>query len=113
MTRGDQFFFCGIGGSGMMPLATILRAQGASVEGSDRMLDQGRTAQKFAFLRAQGIGLHPQDGSGLTRPEQVLVTSAAVEDSVPDVQAARRLGCCGNAPRRAVGPACSTMHRAA
>ncbi len=34
----------------------------------------------------------PQDGSGVTRPEQILVTSAAVEETVPDVQAARRLG---------------------
>lgn len=86
------YFFCGIGGSGMLPLALILRAKGLSVEGSDRSLDQGRTSHKFDFLRARGIKLHPQDGSGLTRPEQVLVTSAAVEDTVPDVQAARRLG---------------------
>ena len=34
----------------------------------------------------------PQDGSGVSRPEQILVTSAAVEETVPDVQAARRLG---------------------
>lgn len=92
MNRDKQYFFCGIGGSGMLPLALILRAQGCAVEGSDRMLDQGRTAQKFDFLTARGIKLHPQDGSGLTSAEQVLVTSAAVEDSVPDVQAARRLG---------------------
>jgi UDP-N-acetylmuramate--alanine ligase len=86
------YFFCGIGGSGMLPLALILRAKGFSVEGSDRSLDQGRTGQKFDFLRARGIRLHPQDGSGLTRAEQTLVTSAAVEDTVPDVRAARRLG---------------------
>ncbi|HWA48263.1 MAG TPA: Mur ligase domain-containing protein [Dongiaceae bacterium] len=86
------YFFCGIGGSGMLPLALILRAKGVSVEGSDRSLDQGRTSQKFDFLRARGIRLHPQDGSGLTRAEQILVTSAAVEDTVPDVRAARRLG---------------------
>jgi UDP-N-acetylmuramate--alanine ligase len=92
MSRDKHYFFCGIGGSGMLPLALILRGQGCVVDGSDRMLDQGRTTQKFEFLRARGIRLHPQDGSGLTRPEQILVTSAAVEDSVPDVQAARRLG---------------------
>ena len=76
----------------MMPLALILRAHGCHVEGSDRMLDQGGTAQKFDSLRDHGILLHPQDGSGLTGADQVLVTSAAVEDTVPDVQAARRLG---------------------
>ncbi|MCG8597701.1 MAG: Mur ligase domain-containing protein [Kiloniellales bacterium] len=92
MNQNKQYFFCGIGGSGMLPLALILQGQGLAVAGSDRMLDQGRTAQKFDFLRARGIPLHPQDGSGITGPEQVLVTSAAVEDSVPDVRAAKRLG---------------------
>ncbi len=92
MTQNKHYFFCGIGGSGMLPLALILQGQGHAVEGSDRMLDQGRTAQKFDFLRARGIPLHAQDGSGITGPEQILVTSAAVEDSVPDVQEARRIG---------------------
>ena len=76
----------------MLPLALILRAKGCAVEGSDRSLDQGRLGRKFEFLRDRGIGLHAQDGSGVTRPEQILVTSAAVEETVPDVQAARRLG---------------------
>jgi UDP-N-acetylmuramate--alanine ligase len=91
MDQNRAYFFCGVGGSGMMPLALILRARGCSVEGSDRALDQGRTAEKFAFLQANGVALHAQDGSGV-REGQILVISAAVEDSVPDVQAARRLG---------------------
>jgi UDP-N-acetylmuramate--alanine ligase len=92
MAETKSYFFCGIGGSGMLPLASILRAQGAHVAGSDRSLDQGRLADKFAFLERQGIALFPQDGSGLTDPQQILVTSAAVEETIPDVQAARRLG---------------------
>jgi UDP-N-acetylmuramate--alanine ligase len=84
-------FFCGIGGSGMLPLACIVRASGGSVAGSDRALDAGRLAAKFDFLRAQGIALHPQDGSGL-EPGMTLVTSAAVEQTVPDVARARELG---------------------
>ena len=36
--------------------------------------------------------LHPQDGSGIRRAGQILVTSAAVEETIPDVQAARRVG---------------------
>lgn len=76
----------------MLPLALILRAAGHEVAGSDRALDQGRTAPKFDYLRAQGIRLFPQDGSGLVSREQILVASAAVEDTVPDVQAAARLG---------------------
>ena len=91
MSGTKSYFFCGIGGSGMLPLASIVRARGAEVAGSDRALDQGRTAAKFDYLRSLGIALHDQDGSGL-RPGQILVASAAVEESVPDVQAARRLG---------------------
>jgi UDP-N-acetylmuramate--alanine ligase len=84
-------FFCGIGGSGMLPLASIVRASGAKVAGSDRSLDAGRVANKFAYLRSLGISLFPQDGTGL-QPGMTLVTSAAVEESVPDVLRARELG---------------------
>src|SRR6478609_9177242 len=84
-------FFSGIGGSGMLPLASIVRASGAKVSGSDRSLDAGRTPQKFDYLRSLGIGLFPQDGSGL-QPGMTLVTSAAVEEDVPDVVRARELG---------------------
>ena len=53
----------------MMPLALIVKAWGARVEGSDRSLDQGRNADEFDFPARPGIGLHPQDGSGVTRAE--------------------------------------------
>ena len=86
----DQYFFCGIGGSGMLPLAAILRAGGARVAGSDRSLDAGRMAPKFDYLKSLGIALSPQDGSGLGK-DMALVTSAAVEDSIPDVVRAREL----------------------
>ena len=76
----------------MTPLALIIQAKGGRVEGSDRALDQGRNGEKFDFLRARGALLHPQDGSGVRRDSQILVTSAAVEETVPDVQAARRVG---------------------
>src|SRR3954466_2325620 len=92
MSSSGDYFFCGVGGSGMTPLALIIRAKGGRVEGSDRALDQGRNTERFDYLRSQGVKLHPQDGSGIRRPGQVLVTSAAVEESVPDVQAARRIG---------------------
>ena len=92
MPQHGDYFFCGIGGSGMTPLALIIQARGGRVEGSDRALDQGRNGEKFDFLRARGIVLHPQDGSGIRRDGQILVTSAAVEETIPDVQAARRVG---------------------
>ena len=84
-------FFSGIGGSGMLPLASIVRASGGRVAGSDRSLDAGRTPHKFDYLRSLGIQLFPQDGSGL-QPGMTLVTSAAVEDNVPDVVRAHELG---------------------
>ena len=84
-------FFCGIGGSGMLPLASIVRAGGGKVAGSDRSLDAGRTKAKFDYLRSLGIQLFAQDGSGL-KPGMTLVTSAAVEATVPDVARARELG---------------------
>ena len=84
-------FFSGIGGSGMLPLASIVRAGGAKVSGSDRSLDAGRTPEKFDYLRSLGIQLFPQDGSGL-KEGMTLVTSAAVEETVPDVIRARELG---------------------
>ena len=87
----DQYFFCGIGGSGMLPLAAILRAGGARVAGSDRSLDAGRLASKFEYLRSLGIGLAPQDGSGLAEG-MTLVTSAAVEPTIPDVVRSNELG---------------------
>ncbi|HEU0311422.1 MAG TPA: Mur ligase family protein [Sphingomicrobium sp.] len=87
----DQYFFCGIGGSGMLPLAAILRAGGAKVAGSDRSLDAGRLASKFEYLRSLGIQLAPQDGSGLAEG-MTFITSAAVEETIPDVVRAGQLG---------------------
>jgi UDP-N-acetylmuramate--alanine ligase len=92
MDQSKAYFFCGVGGSGMLPLAMIVQAAGDRVAGSDRALDQGRTAAKFDFLRQHGVTLFAQDGSGVISPDQTIVVSAAVEESVPDIQAARRLG---------------------
>lgn len=91
MAENKSYFFCGIGGSGMLPLAMIVAARGNAVAGSDRSRDQGRTPEKFAWLESQGIAFYPQDGSG-PKAGQILVASAAVEDSIPDVAAANALG---------------------
>ena len=92
MTQDVSYFFCGIGGSGMLPLAMIVQAQGKTIEGSDRALDQGRTPAKFDWLRAHGVTLYAQDGSGVTRADQIVVATGAIEDTVPDIGAARRAG---------------------
>jgi len=92
MDRRKSYFFVGIGGSGMMPLAMILAGRGATVAGSDRSLDQARLSAKFDDLKAKGIALFPQDGSGITSVEQIVVASAAVEATVADIVAAERVG---------------------
>lgn len=93
MSEDKSYYFCGIGGSGMLPLAMIVNATGARVSGSDRALDQGRLADKFQWLQDRGIDLFQQDGSGLVDGNQILIASAAIEDSVPDVAQALALGC--------------------
>ncbi|MGZ5794963.1 MAG: glutamate ligase domain-containing protein [Croceibacterium sp.] len=103
------WFFCGIGGSGMLPLATILKGLGAEVSGSDRSRDQGRTPEKFASLERQGFTLYPQDGSGIVSAEQTLVASAAIEDTVPEVVRATELGC----PRMSRAELLATLFNAA
>lgn len=76
----------------MMPLALILKGQGVVVSGSDRSNDQGRTPEKFAFLKSQGLSVVPQDGLGLTMAFSALVVSSAIEDSIPEVQRAKMMG---------------------
>ncbi len=92
MSNSKTYFFCGIGGSGMMPLAAIAAQKGHRILGSDRAYDRGDSPAKFASLKKLGVVLHPQDGSGVTANFQslhALVISSAVEDSIPDVAAAK------------------------
>jgi len=91
MRHRKPYFFVGIGGSGMMPLAMILAGQGATVAGSDRSLDSGRLPAKFDSLKTLGIALFPQDGSGVTA-SQIVVASAAIEATVADIVAADAMG---------------------
>src|SRR3546814_13824705 len=91
MSENKSYFFCGIGGSGMLPLAMIAAARGSAVSGSDRSRDQGRTPGKFAWLERQSSEFFPQDGS----PPQagaIIVASAAIQDSWRDVVADNGLG---------------------
>ncbi len=77
----------------MLPLAQIVQGLGGTVAGSDRSRDQGRTGDKFAWLESHGFALFAQDGSGVTSPDQIVVASAAVEDTVPEIVRAGLLGC--------------------
>ncbi len=74
-----KFYFVGIGGSGMNPLAQIMRERGNWVGGSDRNYDRGTNVALFEKLHRQGIHLFPQDGSGITPDIHALVVSTAIE----------------------------------
>lgn len=88
MRAAQSYFFCGIGGSGMMPLAVLLQKKGMRVYGSDRSYDQGKTPDKFKALQNAGLILCPQDGRGISDEIDVLVVSSAIESSIPDVKCA-------------------------
>ncbi|MEO5616563.1 MAG: L,D-transpeptidase family protein, partial [Candidatus Eisenbacteria bacterium] len=84
-----RFHYAGLAGSGMSALAQF-QAMGAGVAtGSDRGFDRGERAGARAQLEKLGIGVYPQDGSGVDSSCAALVLSTAVEETVPDVQAAR------------------------
>ncbi|QQG35590.1 MAG: UDP-N-acetylmuramate--alanine ligase [Micavibrio aeruginosavorus] len=85
------YFFCGIGGSGMSALALALISEGHVVKGSDRSHDQGHSPDKFKALADAGVVIYPQDGSGIDASVSTLVVSSAIEESIPDVKAARAL----------------------
>ncbi len=93
LDKKSPVFFCGIGGSGMMPLALILAAHGFNVSGSDRAYDisteGGDSLEKFQILQNAGIALFPQNGTGITTKTELLIVSSAIEESIPDVQKAQ------------------------
>lgn len=81
--------FCGISGSGMSSLAQILKLSGYDVCGSDRNFDLGRDLTTKEKMEKMGISIYPQDGSWISQDLQWLCASTAVEDSIPDVKAAK------------------------
>ena len=76
----------------MLSLALLLQDAGNIVTGSDRARDQGRSPEKFAYLESRGIDLFPQDGSGIADADQIVVASAAVENTVPDMRKTIEVG---------------------
>ncbi|MBR1825159.1 MAG: UDP-N-acetylmuramate--alanine ligase [Alphaproteobacteria bacterium] len=81
--------FCGISGSGMSALAQILKRSGYEVRGSDRNFDLGRDLSVKAAFEKDGIAVYPQDGSAISNDLAWLCASTAVEDTIPDIKAAK------------------------
>jgi UDP-N-acetylmuramate--alanine ligase len=84
-----RFHYAGIAGSGMSALAQFQTMTGGSASGSDRAFDRGERGELRAQLERLGIGIMPQDGSGVAAGLSALVVSTAVEEQVPDFAAAR------------------------
>ncbi|MBI5836460.1 MAG: L,D-transpeptidase family protein [Candidatus Eisenbacteria bacterium] len=104
-----RLHFAGVGGSGMSALAQHVAMRGGRASGSDRSFDRGLNADARAKLEHLGVGIFPQDGSGVSgaaRPARepaaiaspgaaqcsAVVCSTSIEELVPDFAAARRLG---------------------
>jgi UDP-N-acetylmuramate-alanine ligase len=84
--------FTGIFGSGMSALAQYLRFQGITVSGSDRFHASDDTASIRQSLEGLGCAIVQQDGSGVGPDCDVVCVSTAIEDSNPDMAAARGRG---------------------
>jgi len=84
--------FAGIFGSGMSALAQFLRFQGITVSGSDRLLASEDTVLIRRSLKGLGCSIVHQDGSGVGAETDVVCVSTAIEESNPDIAAARSSG---------------------
>ncbi len=84
--------FTGIFGSGMSALAQYLRFQGITVSGSDRFHASEDTASIRRSLEGLGCAIVPQDGSGVGADTDIVCVSTAIEESNPDIAAARSRG---------------------
>ncbi len=73
------FHFVGIGGSGMSPLAEILRAQGHIVSGSD-----AKSSETTVRLSAMGIAMHTGHDAKNVGAARCLILSSAIKDSNPE-----------------------------
>jgi UDP-N-acetylmuramate--alanine ligase len=87
-----KIFFSGIGGSGVSALAGFAAKRGDSVSGSDRLFDANPGHEVFSLLKAAGIPIFPQDGSGIDGSVDLTVFSTAVEKENPDRLKAAMMG---------------------
>ena len=87
-----QPFFIGIAGSGMSAIAQYLREIGMDVSGSDRFFSPGVLNETRQKLEEAGIRCYEQNGEGINSFTDLVVVSAAIEDTVGEVKKAKELG---------------------
>lgn len=85
-------FFIGVAGTGMSAIAQYLAGLGKVTAGSDRYFKTGEYNETREKLETAGIQCYVQDGEGIGPGTDLVVVSAAVEDTVPEVQKAKQLG---------------------
>jgi len=85
---GRRLHFVGIGGAGMSGLATVARALGASVTGSDRAAD----SPALARLRAAGIEIAHGHAAGHVPARAEVVVSSAIDEDNPERRAGAGAG---------------------
>ena len=86
----QQPFFIGIAGSGMSAIAQYLNGIGKQVSGSDRFFKKGEYNETEEKLKVEGIPCFIQDGEGITDNTDLVVVSAAIEETIIEVQIARQ-----------------------
>jgi len=82
-----NYYFIGIGGTGMSGLAQVLACRGHKVSGSDR----DRDFELRNVLEGLGIKIYRQDGLGVTKDLNKVIISRAVEGNNPGLVKARKL----------------------
>lgn len=88
----SKIFFSGIGGSGVSAIASFMAARGHIVAGSDRSFDKNPEHPTCKILKAKGITIVPQDGSGINTSFDFAVFSTAVENNQPELIKTMELG---------------------
>ena len=84
-------FFIGVAGTGMSAIAQYLAGTGKTVSGSDRYFQPGEQNETKDKLENGGIRCFLQNGEGISDQTDLVVVSAAIEDTVAEVQKARGL----------------------
>jgi UDP-N-acetylmuramate--L-alanine ligase len=88
MSDRARLHLIGVGGSGMLPLALLLRQAGHPVSGSDTLCAPARLAR----LEAQGIRVLAGADPALARAADCVVASPAIPETHVERRAARREG---------------------
>lgn len=92
ITKLNNLFFIGVAGTGMSALAQYFAGLGKQVSGSDRYFSGGAPHDIQEKLETAGICCYKQDGTGITKEIELVVVSAAIEDTVIEVQKAKEMG---------------------